>query len=57
MHLNTAVAATDYNVFTTNNQNSGEEAAEMMHWRLMCQVLNSQDIKLKPNLIKEMEAA
>jgi hypothetical protein len=41
MHLNTAVAATDYNVFTTNNQNSGEEAAEMMHWRLMCKVLNS----------------
>jgi len=57
MHLNSAVAATDYNVFTTNNQISGEEAAEMMHYRLMCQVLSSQDIKLKPNLIKEMEVA
>jgi hypothetical protein len=56
----TSALLTDYNVTTTNNQYGwGEEReeADIMYKRKFCQVLSSQDIKLMPNIIQEMEAS
>lgn len=55
------VTHTDYNVFTSDEQNGDGGAAGWVepeiNQKKLCQILGGQDVKLKPNIIKKMQGA